>query len=73
MIDRVWWIWQMLSPYERQFTSKAIAGTRTFLNNPPSANGTLEDLIEFGYATGPPRPIGDLLSTVRGPFCYVYL
>lgn len=72
-IDRVWWIWQMLSPYERQFTSNAIAGTQTFLNMPPSANGTLDDLIEFGHAAGPTRPIGDLLSTVNGPFCYLYL
>ncbi|GAB7326364.1 hypothetical protein MBLNU13_g10398t1 [Cladosporium sp. NU13] len=73
MIDRVWWIWQMLSPNERQFTSKAIAGTQTFLDTPPSANGTLDDQIEFGYAAGPARPIRDLLSTVSGPFCYVYL
>ena len=73
MIDRVWWIWQMMSPEERQSSSKAIAGTRTFLNTPPSANGTLDDQIEFGYAAGPARPIRDLLSTVQGPFCYVYL
>ena len=73
MIDRVWWIWQMLSPKERQFTDKAIAGTVTFLNQPPSANGTLDDQIEFGYAAGTARPIRDLLSTVSGPFCYVYL
>jgi tyrosinase len=63
----------MLSPHERQSTNKAIAGTKTFLNDPPSANGTLDDEIEFGYAAGPPKPIRDLLSTVRGPFCYVYL
>lgn len=64
------WIWQSLSPKDRQ---NAIAGTRTFLNNPPSANGTLDDLIEFDYAAGPARPIKDLMSTIRGPFCYVYL
>ncbi|CAK4025475.1 Tyrosinase orsC [Lecanosticta acicola] len=72
-IDRVWWIWQMLSPYERQFTDKAISGTRTFLDSPASANGTLNDTVQFGYAAGPPRPIRDLLSTVNGPFCYTYL
>jgi len=63
----------MLSPRERQFSDKAIAGTRTFLNDPPSANGTLDDTIAFDYATGPPRPIRDLMSTVGGPFCYIYL
>ena len=63
----------MQKPYERQFTDKAIAGTQTFLDTPPSANGTLDDLVDFGYAAGPARPIGDLLATVRGPFCYVYL
>ena len=75
MIDRVWWIWQHTGKdaYERQFGPEAIAGTRTFLDKPPSSNATLDDLIEFGYAAGPPRLIRDLLSTVRGPFCYVYL
>ena len=72
-IDRVWWIWQKLSPRERQFSDNAIAGSRTFLNDPPSANGTLDDEIEFGYAAGPARQIRDLMSTVGGPFCYVYL
>lgn len=72
-IDRVWWIWQMLSPIERQSTDKAVAGSRTFLNDPPSANGTLDDDVEFGYAAGPSRQIRDLMSTVRGPFCYIYL
>jgi len=70
MIDRTWWIWQMMNPADRQ---NAIAGTNTFLNNPPSANTTLADLVDFGFAAGPPRPLGDLMSTTAGPFCYVYL
>lgn len=69
----MWWIWQKLSPYQRQFTDNAIAGTRTFLNDPPSANGTLEDVIEFGYVGAEQKKIKDLMSTVGGPFCYVYL
>lgn len=67
------WIWQQMSPEERQKGMTAISGTRTFLNNPPSANATLEDVIEFGYAAGPSREIGELLSTTSGPFCYVYV
>jgi len=76
MIDRVWWIWQQLNPIQRTKGPGAIAGTRTFLNNPPSAQTTLEDLIGFDYAGstfGQPKPIKDLLSTTDGPFCYAYL
>lgn len=73
MIDRVWWIWQMLDPANRVFSSNAVAGTNTFLNIPPSASTTLEDYVNFGYASGPPRQIKDLVNTLGGPFCYVYL
>lgn len=73
MIDRVWWIWQMLSPQERQFSDNAVMGTNTFLNDPPSEETTLDDWVEFGFAAGPPRQIRELTSTVSGPFCYVYL
>ncbi|CAK1363797.1 unnamed protein product [Cercospora beticola] len=74
MIDRVWWIWQHIeNPFQRQFSDGAISGTRTFWDMPPSANATLDDMIDFRYAAGPACPIRDLLSTVDGPFCYVYL
>lgn len=69
MIDRVWWMWQMADPENR---INAISGTRTFNNNPPSANGTLDDISEFGFAAGPARKMRDLVSTTGGPFCYVY-
>jgi tyrosinase len=72
-IDRVWWIWQMLSPEARQYGDIALSGTRTFLNNPPSDDATFDDLIGFDYAAGPPMKIRDLMSTLAGPFCYVYL
>ncbi|KAH7006753.1 hypothetical protein EDB80DRAFT_751544 [Ilyonectria destructans] len=72
MIDRIWWIWQMLSPAQRQFGSIALMGTNTFLNTPPSANTTFDDYVDLGW-TGPRRQIKDLMSTLSGPFCYVYL
>ncbi|KAI6782244.1 uncharacterized protein J7T54_008330 [Emericellopsis cladophorae] len=72
-IDRIWWIWQMLDPQTRIHSSVAIAGTNTFLNQPPSADTTLEDYVEYGYADGPARQIKDLMSTLGGPFCYIYL
>ncbi|TDZ34409.1 N-acetyl-6-hydroxytryptophan oxidase ivoB [Colletotrichum spinosum] len=73
MIDRVWWMWQMLSPQERQFTDKAIGGTNTFMDQPPSPNTTREDVLDYGYASDSRIKIGDALSTLSGPYCYLYL
>ncbi|KAJ0122646.1 hypothetical protein J7T55_003161 [Diaporthe amygdali] len=72
MIDRVWWLWQMQNPQERQYGGTALMGTRTFMNSPESSNTTFEDALEYGYAAGPPIAIKDAMSTVAGPFCYVY-
>ncbi|KAJ5193984.1 Tyrosinase [Penicillium cf. griseofulvum] len=70
MIDRTWWIWQNLDLYKRL---NAISGTGTFLNSPPSPNTTLDTLIDLGYAGGETVAMRDLMSTVSGPFCYIYL
>lgn len=70
MIDRVWWIWQNLDLERRQ---NAISGTGTFLNAPPSANITLETVVDIGYANGGPITMKELMSTTAGPFCYVYV
>ncbi|KAK1513109.1 hypothetical protein CTAM01_00505 [Colletotrichum tamarilloi] len=72
MIDRVWWMWQMLSPQERQYGATALSGTNTFLDQPPSANTTMDDVLQYGWA-GESLKIWDAMSTVAGPFCYVYL
>ena len=41
-------------------------------NQPPSANATLEDIIDF-KPLGGNRTLADLLDTVGGtPFCYVF-
>jgi tyrosinase len=69
MIDRVWWTWQNLDLENRE---RAIAGTVTFLNMPPSANGTLEDQMGLGYVGVENITIGDAMSSVGGPFCYIY-
>ncbi|EDU44897.1 tyrosinase central domain protein [Pyrenophora tritici-repentis] len=71
MIDRTWWIWQALDTKTRT-SGAGISGTQTFLNNPPSANTTLEDVVDLGYAASPPVKIADLMSTVKGPMCYMY-
>lgn len=72
MIDRVWWIWQMLSPAKRMYSDLALMGTNTFLDIPASANTTFDDYVEYGWA-GEKQQIKDLMSTLDGPFCYVYL
>ncbi|KAJ5984191.1 tyrosinase [Penicillium waksmanii] len=70
MIDYVWWIWQNLDWEAR---GDAISGTGTFLNDPPSANTTLDTLINVGYAGGDPIAMKDIMSTTGGPYCYIYV
>ncbi|KAK7960653.1 hypothetical protein PG996_011296 [Apiospora saccharicola] len=67
-VDRIWWMWQNLAPVERAFQ---IAGTRTMGNSPPSANATLDDMLEMGF-NGEPSPLREHVSTVGGPYCYIY-
>lgn len=43
------------------------------LNTPPSANTTLDDIVSLGHAGGANVTMRDLMSTTRGPFCYIYL
>lgn len=69
MVDRVYWLWQALHLTE----AFNIAGTITILNNPPSRDARLDDLV-LQEPNAPNRPISDLLSTIGGsPFCYIYL
>ena len=70
-IDRLWTIWQDLDFTGARQT--AIAGTNTFLNEPPSANTTLDTPIQLGYAGGAVVKMRDVMSTTAGPFCYFYL
>jgi len=60
---------QAMDPATRQY---ALDGTNTMLNTPPSANTTLNDTIDIGYAAGSPIKMKDVMSTVKGPFCYIY-
>lgn len=72
MIDRVWWIWQQLDR-DTRLGAEGISGTGTFLNNPPSANTTLETIIDLGYSADTRTKMADLMSTTEGPMCYIYL
>ncbi|KAK4154903.1 hypothetical protein C8A00DRAFT_42372 [Chaetomidium leptoderma] len=68
MVDRLYWIWQVLHPA----VANTVNGTITFRNNPPSRPGRVDDLLEMGEL-GPAIPIKDVLNTLGGtPLCYIY-
>ncbi|KAK3387848.1 hypothetical protein B0H63DRAFT_542303 [Podospora didyma] len=74
-IDRTWWIWQNVNLKKLRGRTNAIAGTITLNNNPPSRNGTLEDIVDLGVNAAPVE-LGDVMSTMGlagGPLCYVYV
>ena len=70
MIDRVYSAWQGLDYEHRQ---EVIAGgTRWFEKN--STLATLDDVVDLGPVNidGKAYRVRDLVSTVKGPFCYMY-
>ncbi|KAF8851362.1 Di-copper centre-containing protein [Acephala macrosclerotiorum] len=69
-VDRVWTIWQWLDPVNRAY---ALAQTNTYLNSPPSANTTLNDTVQLGFAGGETKEIGQLMSVIEEDFCYIYV
>lgn len=68
-IDRTWWIWQNQHLKNRQ---NALSGTITLNNSPPSRNGTLQDIVSLGV-NAPDKTINELINTMAGPFCYIYV
>ena len=68
-IDRTWWIWQNQDINNRL---NQVSATITINNTPPSRNGTLQDTVNLGV-NAPPVAMSNLVSTIGGPFCYIYL
>jgi len=69
MLDRVYWIWQVLHPDE----ANTVAGTLTLQNRPPTRNATIEELLEMGV-NGETKKIKDMFDTLGGtPLCYIYV
>ncbi|KAH7374341.1 hypothetical protein BKA66DRAFT_422764 [Pyrenochaeta sp. MPI-SDFR-AT-0127] len=69
MIDRVWYIWQSLEFGNRQ---QVIAGGTNFTGGGhPQRLDDVQDL-EVLNVGGKAYPIKELVSTVAGPFCYIY-
>lgn len=70
MIDRTWTIWQSQDLANRV---QVIAGGKSMMSFGGSGpQGSLEDLIDLGVVGDKVYKIKDLVSTVDGPFCYVY-
>lgn len=69
-VDRAWAIWQGIDPANRTY---ALSQTLTYLNSPASRNTTLTDTVNAGYAGGTAKEIKDVMSTVQGDFCYIYV
>jgi tyrosinase len=71
MIDRVWAIWQNQNITYRLM---AMEGGTNMIVTPedPGRKQTLDDLVDLGVVAPNVRKIRDLMSTVDGPFCYLY-
>ncbi|KAI1366276.1 hypothetical protein F5Y08DRAFT_351744 [Xylaria arbuscula] len=68
-IDKMYWIWQQLDWANRQ----TMFGTITMMNQPPSRNGTLDDVVDINPVLEETFTYRQLLDTVGGtPFCFVY-
>lgn len=67
-MDRIYWMWQALHPQ----IANTINGTRTFRDTPPSANATVDDLLNVGVL-GKHLPIKNMFNTLgNDPLCYIY-
>ncbi|CAL3970530.1 unnamed protein product [Diplocarpon coronariae] len=67
-IDRLLTLWQGL---DQETRTKQVIHTLTYKNRPPSDPGLLSTVIDMGFLDHR-NTIGDLSSTINGPFCYTY-
>lgn len=68
MIDRTWYIWQIQDFANRQ---QVIAGGTSMMGF-GSRLQSLDDPVDLGVVGEKVYKIRELVSTVDGPFCYVY-
>ena len=68
-IDRLWSLWQGQDYANRR---DGLDGTVTTGNVPPSANATLDTIMQMGVPAGGDLPIHVAVSTVENEYCYVY-
>lgn len=76
MMDRMWTTWQLLDLSGERSTEEQINGGDyghiTWANEPESRRASLDDVLDMGYAA-PSTTIGEVMDTLGGPFCYLYL
>jgi tyrosinase len=68
MIDLVYSTWQALDFPHRQ---QVISGGTLMFSPDNSTRATLNDTVDL-EVVGKPYMIKELVSTVEGPFCYLY-
>ncbi len=72
-MDRMWALWQAVDPATRHSDLNAGEyGHITWGNNPVSNFTSLDDIINMGIL-GPSVKIGDVMDTLSGPLCYIYM
>lgn len=66
---------QLLDPSGERFTEDQMNGGNyghiTWANEPASRKARFDDVIDMGYAAES-TTIGEVMSTLSGPFCYLY-
>ncbi|KAK3389896.1 hypothetical protein B0H63DRAFT_409761 [Podospora didyma] len=67
-LDRIWAIWQGQNASAR---TNQLWGTLTAGNEPPSADVTADTPVELGVLHADYK-LGEILSTIDGPHCYIY-
>jgi tyrosinase len=69
MIDKVWWTWQNLDLKNRQYA----LSNRTSMMPGAGPVATLDSTLTMGPYVGAKNiTIRDAMSTLAGPFCYIY-
>lgn len=74
-MDRMWSLWQELDPEKRHSESEMNGGQYghvTWNNEPASRKASFEDPIELGWAGGA-TTVGEVMDTLGGELCYVYV
>ncbi|KAM0715186.1 hypothetical protein Q7P37_009651 [Cladosporium fusiforme] len=75
MMDRLWSYWQLMDPSKR-FSEEEMNGGGfghiTWDNEPESRRARFDDVLDMGYAAES-STIGEVMDTLGGPFCYIYV
>ena len=75
-MNRLWSSWQLLDLSGGRFKEDQMNGGEyghmTWANEPPSRKARFDDVLHMGYAAES-TTIGEVMSTLGGELCYLYL